>query len=135
MLTLNCFPFAESYYKQINGVAMGTKMGPSHANLFVGYTKHHFFNKYNGPKPDLYRRYISDCVGATSSTREELDQFITATNLFHRALKYTWETSVEGSGLCTSVQYKVTDSHSYLLYSSSHPSHVPSHVYSLFSVS
>ena len=29
--------FATSYYKQINGVAMGTKMGPSYTNLFVGY--------------------------------------------------------------------------------------------------
>ena len=37
---------------------MGTKMGPSYANLFVGYIEHQFFNQYNGPKPDLYRRYI-----------------------------------------------------------------------------
>ena len=88
----------------------------------------------NGPKPELYRRYIDDCVGATSSTREELNQFITAVNLFHPALKYTWEISntslafldiklsIKGNGLCTSVHYKPTDSHSYLLYSSSHPS-------------
>ena len=54
---------------------MGTKMGPSYANLFVGYTEHQFFNQYNGPKLDLYRRYIDYCVGATSSTGEELDQF------------------------------------------------------------
>ena len=136
VLTLNCFSFAGSYYKQINGVAMGTKMGPSYANLFVGYIEHKFFNQYNGPKPELYRRYIDDCVGATSSTREELNQFITAVNSFHPALKYTWEISdsslafldiklsIEGNGLCTSVHYKPTDSHSYLLYSSSHPSHV-----------
>ena len=36
-LTLNCFSFAGNYYKQINGVAMGTRMGPSYANLFVEY--------------------------------------------------------------------------------------------------
>ena len=78
---------------------------------------------------DLYRRYMDDCVGATSSTREELNQFITAVNSFHAALKYTWEisdtslafldikVSVDGNGLCTSVHYKPTDSHSYLLYS------------------
>ena len=70
VLTLNCFSFADSYCKEINGVAMGTKMGPSYANLFVGYIEHKFFNQYNGPKPELYRRYIDDCVGATSSTRE-----------------------------------------------------------------
>ena len=76
VLTLNCFSFADSYYKQINGVAMSTKMGPSYVNLFVGYIEHKFFNQYNGPKPELYRRYIDDCVGATFSTREELSQFI-----------------------------------------------------------
>ena len=71
--------------KQISGVAMGTKMEPSYANRFVGYIKHQFFNQYYGPKPDLYRRYIDDCVGATSSTREELNQF-TAVNSFYPRL-------------------------------------------------
>ena len=41
--------------------------------------------------------------------------------------------SIEGNGLCTSVHYKPTDSHSYLLYSSSHPSHVKNSIsYSQF---
>ena len=88
VLTLNCFSFADSYYKQVNGVAMGTKMGPSYAYFFVGFIEvHQFFNQYNGLKPDLYRHYIEDCVSTTSSTREELNQFITALNLFHPALK------------------------------------------------
>ena len=134
VLTPNCFSFAGSYYKQINGVAMGTKMGPCYANLFVGYIEHQFFNHYNGPNSDLYRRYIDGCV-----------EFITAVNSFHPALKYTWDisdtslafldikVSVEGNGLCTSVHYKPTDSHSYLLYSSSHPSHVKNSIpYSQF---
>jgi len=79
---------------------------------------------------------MDDCFDATSSTREDLNQFITAVNSFHPALKYTWEisatslafldikVSIEGDGLCTSVHYKPTHSHSYLLYSSSNPSHV-----------
>ena len=29
VLALNCFSFADSYYKQINGVAMGTKWDPA----------------------------------------------------------------------------------------------------------
>ena len=96
VLTVNCFSFAGNYFKQINGVAMGTKTGPSYANLFVGYIENQFFNQYNGPelyRPKLYRRYIDDCFGATSSTREDLNQFITAVNSFHPALKYTWEIS------------------------------------------
>ena len=139
VLTLNCFSFAGNYYKQINGVAMGTRMGPSYANLFVGYVEHQYFNQYNGPKPELYGRYIDDCIGAISSSREELDQFITSVNSFYPALKYTWEisetslafldikVSISGNVLCTytSVHYKPTDSHSYLLYSSSQMSRTP----------
>ena len=76
VLTLNCFSFAGNYYKQINGVAMGTKMGPSYTNLFVGYVEHQFFNQYDGPKPDLYGRYIDDCIGTISSSSKELNRFI-----------------------------------------------------------
>ena len=68
-------------------------MGPSYANVFVGYIEHKFFNKYNRSNPELKRRYIDDCLVGTSSTREELNQFITAVNSFHQALKYTWEIS------------------------------------------
>ena len=68
-------------------------MGPSYGNLFVGYVEHQFFNQYDGPKPDLYGRYIDDCIGAISSSREELNRFITSVNSFHPALKYTWEIS------------------------------------------
>ena len=59
-----------------------------------------------------------------------------SSNSFHPALKYTWDisetsiafldikVSINGKGLSTSVHYKPTVSHSYLLHSSSHPSHV-----------
>ena len=36
VLTLDCFSIADSCYKEINGVAMGSKMGPSYANHFEG---------------------------------------------------------------------------------------------------
>ena len=48
VLTFNCFSFGGNYYKQTNGVAMGTKMGPSYANLFVGFIEHQFFSQYHG---------------------------------------------------------------------------------------
>ena len=49
---------------------MGTKMGSSYANLFVGFIAHQFFSQYHGLKPELYGRYIDDCIGATSSVPE-----------------------------------------------------------------
>ena len=51
VLTLNCFSFGGNYYKQTNGVAMGTKMGPSYANLFVGFIEHQFFSQYTVKEP------------------------------------------------------------------------------------
>ena len=38
----------------------------------MGTQLRQFFNQYNGPKPELYRRYTDDCIGATS-TGEEFD--------------------------------------------------------------
>ena len=120
-------------------------MGPSYANLFVGYVEHQFFNQYSGPKPELCGRYIDDCIGAILSSRKEFDQCIPSVNSFHPVLKYTWEisetslaflnikVSISGNVLCTSVHYKPTDSQSYLLHSSSHPSHVKNSIpYSQF---
>ena len=66
VLTLNCFSFSGNYYKQINGVAMETKIGPSYAILFVGFIEQQFFDKFDGNNPELYHRYIDDCFGATS---------------------------------------------------------------------
>ena len=62
-------------------------------------------------------------VGATSSSREELNLFITSVNSFYPALKYTWEISehslafldiklsINDNGLSISVHYKPIDSH------------------------
>ena len=82
VLTLNCFSFGDQYFKQTNGVAMGTKMGPSYANLFVGYIEHLIFQQYTGPKPEYFGRYIDDCIGATSCSRVDLDLFILTLTLF-----------------------------------------------------
>ena len=73
---------------------MSTKMEPNYAKVYVGYVEHQFFNQYARPKSELYGRHIDDCIGAISSNREELKQFISSVNSFHPALKYTWEISV-----------------------------------------
>ena len=52
-----------------------------------------------GPEPELYGRYSDDCIGASSSNREELTKFIAAANSFHLALKSTWKISVHSLSL------------------------------------
>ena len=135
VLTLNYFSFDGEHYQQISGVAMGTKMGPNYANLFVGFVEKQIFEQYTDPIPDYLGRYIDDCVGTASCSRGKLECFINYVNNFHPALQFTWEisetsvsfldilVSINGNRLTTSVFYKPTDSHSYLLYSSSYPNH------------
>ena len=115
---------------------MGTKMGPSYANIFVGYIENQFFNQYNVYQPKLYPRYIDDCRKLHPPGKNFSEQFIYSVNSFHPALKYTWQisetsiafqdinVSIHNNDLSTSMYCKPTDSHSYLLHSSSHPNHV-----------
>ena len=93
------------------------------------------YEQYTGHLPDYLGRYIDDCLGSASCSRVELESFIKFVNDFHPALQFTWEisetsvsfldilVSINGNRLTTSVFYKPTDSHSYLLYSSFHPNH------------
>ena len=138
VLTLNCFSFDGHYFKQINGVAMGTKMGPSYANLFVGFIEEFIFEQYSSPKPEFFGRYIDNCVYhcfATSCSKPDLESFISYVISFHPSFDFTWEisetsvtfldisVSITDNYLSTNVHYKPIDSHSYLLYSSSHFKH------------
>eukprot|EP00061_Rhincodon_typus_P004611 g23000.t1 len=92
-LTLNNFSFNSSHFLQTKGVAMGTQMGPSYACLFVRYVEQSLFCCYTGTIPNLFLRYIDDCIGAATCSHKELEQFIHFTNTFHPNLKFTWTIS------------------------------------------
>ena len=110
-------------------------MGPNYTNLFVGFVEKQIFEQYTDPIPGNLGRYIDHCVGTASCSRGELECFINYVNNFHPALQFTWEisqtsvsfldilVSINDNRPTTSLFYKPTDSHSYLLYSSSHPNH------------
>jgi len=42
VLTCNNFTFDDKHYLQIRGRAMGTRMAPSYANVFMGKLEHDF---------------------------------------------------------------------------------------------
>ena len=68
---------------------MGTKMGPNYACLFVGYVEKKMLEDYKGNKPQLYKRYIDDVLGASSGTRQDLENFMEFCSAYHPSLKYT----------------------------------------------
>lgn len=95
VLSMNSFQFMGQHYKQKKGVAMGTKMGSSYACLFVGYVEEKIFIQYTEPLPDLFKRYIDDCMGVTSRSMAETLQFIHFISSFHPSLRFTHEISEE----------------------------------------
>ena len=59
MAVLNVdFSFNNEMYKQIDGVAMGSSLGPILANIFVGYLEFKLFS--NIKIPLIYTRYADD---------------------------------------------------------------------------
>ena len=90
VLTLNTFSFNGNFYRQTGGVAMGSRLGPNYACLFMGHIEEQIFDQYMGTKPALYKRYIDDIAGATSGSREEIEDFATYVNGFHPSLNFTW---------------------------------------------
>ena len=130
VLNLNSFEFDNKHYQQVGGIAMGTKMGPNYACLFVGYVERKMFEDYKGNKTQLYKRYIDDVFGASSGTWQNLENSIEFCSAYHPSLKCTFgisESSFSVLNLCLSISdarittticYKPTDTHS-----SSHPLH------------
>ena len=132
-LTLNTFTFNGKYYRQTGGVAMGSRLGPNYACLFMGHIEEQIFDQYPGRTPSLYKRYIDDIVGATSGTRDDIEDFASFVNGFHPSLNFTWSISDKqlpfldlclkptSNRIVTTIHYKETDTHSYLNYESSQP--------------
>ena len=112
---------------------MGTVIGPSVACIFMGFLEELFFADYEHSKLLPYRRYLDDIVGATSCPEKELQCFIDHLNNFNSSIKYSCTISnntvtfvdlqltIDNNHIKSCAHFMPTDSHNYLLYSSSHP--------------
>ena len=87
------FSFNNHMYRQINGVAMGSPLGPILANIFVGYHESKLFS--TGHLPLAYKRYVDDTFTIFHS-REDFETFLTRLNSMHASLKFTFETELDG---------------------------------------
>jgi len=92
VLTQNYFQFADSMYHQVQGTAMGTKMAPAYANLFMADLEEKLLQN-STTDPILWKRYIDDILCIWPGSPEQLQNFIDYLNRAHPTIKFTCECS------------------------------------------
>ena len=95
LLTLSvkssCFLFNDVYYKQVDGVAMSSPLGPTLANLFLVYYEHKWLEKCPLQfRPKYYRRYIDD-IFLMFESRDHVKKFFKYMNSRHPNIQFTCE--------------------------------------------
>jgi hypothetical protein len=135
ILRNNIFEFDGKLYIQKHGTAMGSKVAPSYANLFMGNFEQRFLDTQE-KKPSFIRRFLDDMFMLWTHGKEALLNFLTAMNNFHSDIKITYsfsDTSInfldvtvvkEHNKLITKLYRKDTDRVGYLHFKSDHPRHV-----------
>ena len=123
--------FNNQMYKQLDGVAMSSPLGPALANIFVGFHESRVFD--NTIKPGVYFRYVDDTFVIFSSELD-CDCFHEKCNMLYPALKFTVEkeqnntlnfidvlVEKERTGFLTSVYRKPTFTEQYIHWNSFSP--------------
>ena len=90
------FIFNIEYYKQVDGVAMGSPLGPTLAHIFMGSFESKWLQDCsNDFKPVLYRRYINDMFVLFSSP-DHADRFREYLSSKHPNIKFSVEKEEDG---------------------------------------
>ncbi|XP_074981174.1 uncharacterized protein LOC142070971 [Caretta caretta] len=134
VLTHNYFTFGDNVYLQISGTAMGTRMAPQYANIFMADLEQRFLSS-RPLKPLLYLRYIDDIFIIWTHGKEALEEFHHGFNNFHPTTNLSLVQStqeihfldttvlINNGHINTTLYRKPTDRYSYLHASSFHPDH------------
>ena len=130
----NIFEHNTSYYKQLRGTAIGTKMAPPYAMLFMDDLEAKILKDCD-KKPLTWWRYIDDVFMLWQHGEKELKNFFKFLNSYHPTIKFTADYSREeihfpdvsvrktNNQLVTDLYIKLTDTHQYLHASSCHVYH------------
>ena len=89
--TESVFLFNDNYYKQIDGVAMGSPLGSTLANAFMCHYERKWLDDCPSEfKPTFYRRYVDD-IFVTFSSPSHVEPFFSYLNSRHGNISFTHE--------------------------------------------
>ena len=104
--TESSFIFDNKFYKQIDGVAMGSPLGLTLVNGFLYHYEKIWLNKCSSQfKPVVFRRYVND-IFVLFKSKEHLKLFVNYMNSKHKNIKLTFET--EDSNNFSFLDVKIT---------------------------
>lgn len=92
VLKHNYFEFCSEMYHQVRGTAMGTKVAPAFANLFMATLEKEFLAT-EPVQPLLWCRFIDDILCIWPGTESELNPMLERLNNFRPTIKFTYEVS------------------------------------------
>ena len=91
-LNNNFVRFGQKYFKQTVGVAMGSRIAPPLAIIFMDAVESLLLTSEDSQyQPAAYMRYIDDVLGIWTHGSEKLDEYFRFLNDFHPALQFTIE--------------------------------------------
>ena len=90
------FYFNGNYYRQLDGVAMGSPLGPLFANAFLCHYEKEWLNQCpHNITPMFYKRYVDDIFVLLKSS-DHLNAFVNYMNSRHVNMTFTFENEVDG---------------------------------------
>ena len=90
LATGGMFVYNGQLYQQIDGVTMGSPLGPTLANFFLAHIEQEIMKDDNLVKPNSYLRYVDD-IFAVFSNGVDYVPFFNKLNSQHKNLKFTVE--------------------------------------------
>ena len=87
----SCFIFNKTYYKQVDGMSMGSPLGPTYANIFLCFHERNWLDNCPAEfKPVYYRRYVDDVI-VLFKDKSHVPLFHNYLNQQHPNMKFTCE--------------------------------------------
>ena len=92
VLRNNNFEFDGKHFLQKRGTAIGTRMAPAYANIFMHDLESRLLDLAS-VKPYLWLRYIDDIFMIWTAGEDQLQDFLEWINQYHDTIKFTWDWS------------------------------------------